>query len=77
MTTSKLAAPVKMASGTDVTQAVTKVIWTAQPGTKIVAGSTEFQEFVVNAAPLPSNVDEVVPVVQTHEDGKVVNWNSS
>jgi uncharacterized protein YcnI len=57
---------------------VTKVTWTAQPGTKIAAGSTEFQEFEVNAAPLPSNVDELVlPVVQTHEDGKVVNWNSS
>jgi hypothetical protein len=41
VTTSKLAAPVKTASGTDVTQAVTKVIWTAQPGTKIVAGSTD------------------------------------
>jgi hypothetical protein len=76
VTTSTLPAPVKTASGTDVTQAVTKVIWTAQPGTKIAAGSTEFQEFEVSAGPLPSNVDELVlPAVQTYDNGKVVNWN--
>jgi hypothetical protein len=67
---------VKTASGTDVTDAVTKVTWTAQPGTKIAAGSTEFQEFEVSAGPLPSNVDQLVlPTVQTYEGGKVVNWN--
>jgi uncharacterized protein YcnI len=76
VTTSKLPAPVKTASGTDVTEAVTKVTWTAQPGTKIAAGTTEFQEFEVSAGPLPNNVDELVlPTVQTYEDGTVVNWN--
>jgi hypothetical protein len=76
VTTSKLPAPVKTASGTDVTDAVTKVTWTAQPGTKIAAGSTEFQEFEISAGPLPSNVEQLVlPTVQTYEGGRVVNWN--
>jgi uncharacterized protein YcnI len=75
VTTSKLPAPVKTASGTAITEAVTKVTWTAQPGTKI-AGTNEFQEFEVSAGPLPSNVDELVlPTVQTYDNGKVVNWN--
>jgi hypothetical protein len=73
VTTSTLPAPVKTASGTDITEAVTKVTWTAQPGTKI-AGTSEFQEFEVSAGPLPSNVDELVlPAVQTYDNGKVVS----
>ncbi|MCU1685605.1 MAG: hypothetical protein JWQ81_6344 [Amycolatopsis sp.] len=75
VTTSDLPAPVKTASGTEVTKAVTKVVWTAQPGNKIAAGSSEFQEFEVSAGPLPNNVDELVfPTIQTYEGGKVVDW---
>lgn len=78
ITKSKLAAPVRTASGTEITEAVTKVGWTAQPGTKIAAGSTEFQEFEINAGPLPDNVDELeFPAAQTYDNGKVVNWNES
>jgi uncharacterized protein YcnI len=76
VTTSTLPAPVKTASGTEITEAVTKVTWTAQPGTTIAAGATSFQEFEVAAGPLPSNVDQLVlPAVQTYDDGTVVNWN--
>ncbi|MDT8910374.1 YcnI family protein [Amycolatopsis sp. PS_44_ISF1] len=76
VTSSPLAQPVTTASGTKITKAVTKVVWTAQPGTKIAAGSTEFQEFEISAGPLPSNVDQLeFPAIQTYEDGKVVQWN--
>ncbi|HEY2060920.1 MAG TPA: YcnI family protein [Amycolatopsis sp.] len=76
VTTSPLAQPVTTASGTKITKAVTKVVWTAQPGSKIAAGSTEFQEFEISAGPLPSNVDQLeFPAIQTYEDGKVVQWN--
>ncbi|MFE3174548.1 YcnI family protein [Amycolatopsis sp. NPDC059090] len=74
VTKSKLPQPVTTASGTKITEAVTKVVWTAQPGTKI--GSTEFQEFEVSGGPLPSNVDQLeFPAIQTYEGGKVVDWN--
>lgn len=73
---SKLPTPVTTASGTQITEAVTKVSWTAQPGTKIAAGSSEFQEFQISAGAFPTNVDTVeFPAAQTYENGKVVNWN--
>ncbi|MEC3982109.1 YcnI family copper-binding membrane protein [Amycolatopsis sp. H20-H5] len=74
VTKSKLPAPVKTASGTEITEAVTSITWTAQPGTKI--GGTEYQEFDISAGPLPSNVDEIeFPAKQTYDSGKVVDWN--
>ncbi|GAA4550312.1 YcnI family copper-binding membrane protein [Amycolatopsis samaneae] len=71
----QLPAPVTTASGTQVTQAVTKVTWTAQPGTKIGPGNTSFEEFQVSAGALP-NLDQIeFPTEQTYDSGKVVNWN--
>ncbi|WP_020663494.1 YcnI family protein [Amycolatopsis benzoatilytica] len=71
---SKLAQPLTTSSGTKITEAVSKVVWTAQPGTKI--GTNEFQEFEISGGALPSNVDQLqFPAVQTYEGGKVVNWN--
>jgi uncharacterized protein YcnI len=76
VTKTKLPTPVKTASGTEITEVVSKISWTAQPGTKIAAGSTEFQEFEISLGALPNNVDELVlPVAQTYENGKVANWN--
>ncbi|MEV6905461.1 YcnI family protein [Amycolatopsis sp. NPDC051071] len=73
---SKLPSPVTTASGTQITEAVTKVSWTAQPGTKIAAGSTEFQEFQISAGAFPATLDTVeFPATQTYENGKVVEWN--
>lgn len=76
VTKSKLQAPVKNAAGADVTEVVTKVSWTAEPGTKIAAGTTEFQEFEISIGPFPKTVDEIeFPAAQTYEGNKVVNWN--
>ncbi|RSN58788.1 nuclear export factor GLE1 [Amycolatopsis sp. WAC 04182] len=73
---SKLPSPVTTASGTQITEAVTKVSWTAEPGTKIAAGSTEFQEFQISAGQFPATVDKLeFPATQTYENGKVVNWD--
>jgi len=70
----KLPQPLTTASGAKITEAVAKVVWTAQPGTKI--GANEFQEFEISGGALPSNVDQLeFPAVQTYEGGKVVNWN--
>ena len=74
VTKSKLPAPITKDNGTQITEAVTAVTWTAQPGSELKA--TDFQEFEVSFGPLPSNVDQVeFPAHQTYSDGKVVDWN--
>jgi len=74
VTKSKLPAPITKANGTQITEAVTAVTWTAQPGSELKA--TDYQEFSVSFGPLPTNVDQVeFPAHQTYSDGKVVDWN--
>ncbi|TVT50633.1 YcnI family protein [Amycolatopsis rhizosphaerae] len=76
VTKTTLSTPVKNGKNLDVTNPVTKIVFTALPGGGIAKGDTEFQEFKVTASTLPSNVDQLVlPVVQTYDGGKVVNWN--
>ncbi|MEV8606553.1 YcnI family protein [Amycolatopsis sp. NPDC051373] len=76
VTKSSLPQPVTTASGTKITEAVTKVVWTADTGTKI--GQNQFQEFEVSAGPLPANVDQLeFPAIQTYEAGKVVSWDQT
>jgi uncharacterized protein YcnI len=66
-----LAKPVKTADG-DVTQAVTKVTWTAtagglQPG--------QFDLFTISAGPLPTKTNKLTfKAVQTYSNGEVVSW---
>lgn len=68
-TTSTLATPIKTDDG-DVTQAVTKIVWT---GGKIDPG--QFQEFDVSLGPLPKDTDTLVfKALQTYSDGTVVRW---
>ena len=67
----KLAKPVKTDDG-DVTEAVSKITWTAtagglQPG--------EFDLFTVSAGPLPTNAKQLTfPTLQTYSNGDVVRW---
>ncbi|WP_082763424.1 YcnI family protein [Frondihabitans sp. PAMC 28766] len=72
VTTSKLATPVK-AQGGDITQAVTKVVWTADPGDGIEPGA--FQQFIVSAGAVPDTGKVLLPATQTYSDGSVVKWN--
>jgi uncharacterized protein YcnI len=74
VTKSKLPTPITKDNGTQITEAVTAVTWTAQPGSELKA--TDYQEFSVSFGPLPTNVDQVeFPAHQTYSDGKVVDWN--
>ncbi|TNC27338.1 YcnI family copper-binding membrane protein [Amycolatopsis alkalitolerans] len=71
-----LPSPVKNGKNLDVTNPVTKIIFTAQPGSGIAKGATEFQEFEITASTLPSNVDELMlPTIQTYDNGQVVRWD--
>jgi uncharacterized protein YcnI len=60
------------AHGTQITEAVASLTWTAESGAGIKPG--EFQEFPVSLGPLP-NVDQMVfKTLQTYSDGTVVRW---
>ena len=59
--------------GADVNEAVSKITWTADPGTKIAPG--QFQEFRVSIGPLPTDTDTLVfKALQTYDNGDVVRW---
>jgi uncharacterized protein YcnI len=70
-TKSKLDKPIKTDDG-EVTEAVTKIVWTASPDAAIKPG--EFQEFDVSAGPLPETDKIVFKALQTYSDGDVVRW---
>jgi uncharacterized protein YcnI len=67
----KLATPLKV-HDSEVTEAVSKVTWTAAAGNEVKPG--EFQEFEVSAGPLPE-VDQIAfKALQTYSDGEIVRW---
>jgi periplasmic copper chaperone A len=71
VTRTTLATPVH-AHGRDVTEAVSKIVWTAAPGAAINPG--QFQEFEISAGPLPE-VDQIIfKALQTYSDGDIVRW---
>src|SRR5439155_20756109 len=57
---------------TEITEAVSTVTWTANPGVRI--GPGEFEEFEVSAGPLPETDKLIIPATQTYDSGKVVEW---
>ncbi|WP_239083418.1 YcnI family protein [Asanoa ishikariensis] len=68
---SKLTTPLRV-HGSDVTEAITKITWTAAAGSAVKPG--EFQEFEVSAGPLPE-VDQIVfKALQTYSNNEVVRW---
>ncbi|MFH8379862.1 YcnI family protein [Kitasatospora sp. NPDC018058] len=69
---SKLDKPIKV-HGNDVNEAVSKITWTADAGTKIAPG--QFQEFRVSLGPLPTDTDNMAfKALQTYDNGDVVRW---
>ncbi len=69
----KLTTPIKTDDGDSITDAVSKVTWTADAGSKI--GPGQFQEFKISLGPLPTNTDKLVfKALQTYDDGTVVRW---
>jgi uncharacterized protein YcnI len=67
----KLATPIKTDDG-EITEAVTKITWTATKGSEIKPG--QFQEFDVSLGPLPEADQVVFKALQTYSDGTVVRW---
>ncbi|MEV6970996.1 YcnI family protein [Hamadaea sp. NPDC051192] len=67
----KLPTPVQVGEST-ITEAVTKIIWTAAGDAAIKPG--QFQEFDVSAGPLPQADQIVFKALQTYSDGDVVRW---
>ncbi|GAA4602632.1 uncharacterized protein YcnI [Actinoplanes octamycinicus] len=68
---SKLATPIK-AHDTEITEAVSKITWTAAKGSEIKPG--QFQEFDVSMGALPQSGQLVFKALQTYSDGNVVRW---
>jgi uncharacterized protein YcnI len=60
------------AHGSEVTEVVTKLTWTAIPTAVIKAG--QFQEFPVSLGPLPEVDSLIFKALQTYSDGTVVRW---
>ena len=68
---SKLAKPIE-AHGSPISEAVTKITWTATGDAAIKPG--QFQEFDVSLGPLPEVPQIVFKALQTYSDGTVVRW---
>ena len=59
----------------EITEAVTAVIWTAEPGSEIAAG--QLRIFPLSVGPVPNTGVIVMPAVQTYSDGTVVSWSET
>ncbi|WP_030271099.1 YcnI family protein [Streptomyces sp. NRRL B-24484] len=69
---SKLDKPLN-SHGKDITEAVSKITWTADAGTKIAPG--QFQEFRVSLGAMPTDTDKLTfKALQTYDNGEVVRW---
>ncbi|MEU9129245.1 YcnI family protein [Kitasatospora sp. NPDC048540] len=72
MEKSKLDKPLK-SHGQDITEAVSKITWTANDGTKL--GPGQFMDFRVSLGALPSDTDKLTfKALQTYDNGDVVRW---
>ncbi|MGV9313569.1 YcnI family copper-binding membrane protein [Streptomyces sp. NPDC003691] len=71
VTKAKLAKPLTV-HGKQITEAVSKVTWTAA-GSKI--GPGQFQQFPLSVGQLPENADRLVfKAIQTYDNKEVVRW---
>jgi periplasmic copper chaperone A len=67
----KLPTPIKSDDG-EITEAITKVTWTAEPAAVVKPG--QFQEFEVSLGPLPKVDQLVFKALQYYSDGEIVRW---
>ncbi|QNE47172.1 YcnI family protein [Glaciihabitans sp. INWT7] len=74
LVTETLPKPVKE-DKTTITEAVTKVIWTAQPGSEIK--ESEIRQFTLSVGAVPDTGKIVLNAVQTYSDGSVVEWTGT
>lgn len=71
LVTTTLPEPVEI-SGTEITEAVTSVVWTADVGSEIADG--QLRQFELSLGPVPDTGSVVLPAIQTYTDGEVVEW---
>jgi uncharacterized protein YcnI len=67
----KLAKPIE-AHGSQLTEAVSKITWTASGDAAVKPN--QFQAFDVSVGPLPQTDQVVFKALQTYSDGNVVRW---
>ena len=72
LVTTTLPEPVEIGEST-VTEAITSVIWTADPGAEIGAG--QLQLFPLSVGPVPDTGSVSLPTDQGYTDGTTVSWN--
>ncbi|WP_072814653.1 YcnI family copper-binding membrane protein [Rhodococcus zopfii] len=70
--TRTLTEPIDTGHGGVVSEAVSAVTFTAQPGSAIAPG--EFAQFRLLVGPIPDAETLVLPAIQTYSDGTVVSW---
>ncbi|WP_029431315.1 YcnI family protein [Blastococcus sp. URHD0036] len=70
-TTGAIDPPVEV-HGSEVTEAVTEITWTADAGAGIAPG--EYQTFSISAGPIPDVDELVLPTIQTYDDGEESAW---
>lgn len=58
--------------GSEITEAITSVVWTADPGSEIADG--QLQQFALSVGPVPDTGSVTLPAIQTYTDGEVVEW---
>ncbi|MEV6924276.1 YcnI family protein [Dactylosporangium sp. NPDC051485] len=69
---SKLTTPLKTGDGGEITEAVSKITWTADANSGIKPH--QFQEFDVSLGPLPQTDQIVFKALQTYSNGEIVRW---
>lgn len=74
ITTSKLDAPVRTDAGATITEAPTKVVWTADDADDAIAPG-QFRRFTISAGAVPETGSVLLPTTQTYSDGTVVRWD--
>lgn len=74
LVTTTLPKPVKIGEN-EVTEAVTRIVWTADPGVGIADG--QLQLFPVSLGPVPDVGSIMFTVLQTYSDGTVVSWSET
>jgi uncharacterized protein YcnI len=58
--------------GSEVSEAVTEITWTADPGAGIAPG--QYQTFSISGGPIPEVDQLVFPTIQTYDDGMEQAW---
>lgn len=72
LVTEKLPKPVAAEDG-DVTEVVSKVVWTANAGSAIADG--QLQQFSLSLGPVPDTGSVTLPAEQFYSDGTTVSWS--